>query len=153
MPTLAVLGAVIVLGLGCSASEDTAATTTSSDTSASEGTTSAGGVTDPLGECPHKLPGEVLTADEAVVRFSPARVCPGYVTVGLGTPVGFVNIGGAAATVAIWEGIATDAAEPPLTDERLEAGGRWEWSPTEIGVYTYRTDALESFTGTIEVLE
>lgn len=163
-PTLVVvLVAIVAATLGaCSSTgdESTTVTTTTTTTAASgpSGTATAGTATngttadrDPLAECPHRLPGELLTADEAVVRFSPTRICPGYVTVGLGTEVTFVNLGVEPYDVTIWSGMAAAASDTPLVTTSVAPGDRWGWTPPEVAVYTYRTGAIETMTGTIEV--
>lgn len=153
---LAVVCLAIPTAGACSSTDDTvtSASTSSTATAAASAGTAAPdgtGVSDPLGECPHRYPGEILTAEEATVRFSPARICPGYVTVALGTEVTFVNIGADASTVSLWNGISAPAADPTIVTETIEPGDRWAWTPPAEGVFTYRIDAIPSFNGTIEV--
>ena len=152
----ATLVAITLTG-ACSSTDDggssASSSTSSSDASASASTAAPDGtgVSDPLGECPHRYPGEILTAEEATVRFSPARICPGYVTVASGTEVTFVNIGAESSTVSLWNGISAPTADPTIATQTIEPGDRWAWTPPGEGVFTYRIEAIPSFSGTIEV--
>ncbi|WP_334144747.1 cupredoxin domain-containing protein [Rhabdothermincola sp.] len=98
--------------------------------------------------CDSKMPGEVMTAEEAVVRFSDQQVCPGYVTVALGTPVTWRNTGQATYTVTIKDGPLPTSAE--LRRERVEPGASVAVELPS-GQFAWTTDALEAFVGTVEV--
>lgn len=99
-----------------------------------------------LGDCPQRMPGDLLTAEEARVRFNTQMVCLGYVTVVPGTIISWINDDVADHTVTL------------LDDEGNElnhfevAAGRTVTTPAAgTGVYRFKTTAIESFTGTIEV--
>jgi plastocyanin len=127
---------------GCSSSKPTttAVTTTTADATA----TTADGF-----NCNAGTPGQILTPDQAVVKFSPSGVCPGYVTVTPGTTVTWQNQDTVSHTITVTEGnlpggkvVATGTAPP---------GGTWTQAfPTE-GFNLYVTDALPSFRGVVEV--
>lgn len=98
--------------------------------------------------CDSKMPGEVMTAEEAVVRFSDQQVCPGYVTVALGTPVTWRNTGQTTYTVTIKDGPLPSS--PELRRERVEPGASVAVELPS-GQFAWTTDALEAFVGTVEV--
>ncbi len=98
--------------------------------------------------CDSKMPGEVMTAEEAVVRFSDQQVCPGYVTVALGTPVTWRNTGQTTYTVTIKDGPLPSS--PDLQRERVEPGASVAVELPS-GQFAWTTDALEAFVGTVEV--
>ncbi len=95
------------------------------------------------------MPGQILTADEAVVRFSPSQVCPGYVTIALGTPVTFKNQDTSAHTITITEGNMPGGKT--VTSGTAEPGQVWVRTFDTVGTFTYVTDAIPSFRGTVEV--
>lgn len=137
--------------LGCSSSStDTASTGSSAPTSSVTGATAAGpGTTEAGGRCVSRMPGEILTADEAVVHFSPSQVCPGYVTVAPGTPVSFVNEDTQAHTITITEGNLPDGAV--VTTTSVATGETWVQTFDAVGTFSYVTDAIPTFRGAIEV--
>lgn len=99
-------------------------------------------------KCVSHMPGELLTAAEAIVTFDKQRVCRGYVTVGPTTNVSWSN---------------NDSARHKVTVtnlERTETIYETDVEPDQvvfrtfpIGIYLYKVDALPSFTGTIEVVD
>jgi len=95
------------------------------------------------------MPGQVLTAEEAVVRFSPSQVCPGSVTIVPGTPVTFKNQDAVVHTVTITEGNMPGGKA--VSSGTAEAGGTWVRQFDSPGTFTYVTDAIPSFRGTVEV--
>jgi plastocyanin len=107
------------------------------------------GTTYPEGQCISRMPGQILTADEAVVRFSPSQVCPGYVTIVPGTPVTFKNQDTKAHTITITEGNMPDGKA--VTNGIAEPGQTWVRTFDTVGTYTYVTDAIPTFRGTVEV--
>lgn len=137
--------------MGCSSSStDTAATDPSApSSSATGGTIAAPGTTEPGSRCVSRMPGEILSAEEAVVRFSPSQVCPGYVTIVPGTPVTFVNDDTQTRTVTITEGNLPDGAV--VATGTVDAGGTWVRTFDTAGTFTYVTDAIPTFRGAVEV--
>lgn len=99
-----------------------------------------------LGECPQRMPGDLLAEDEAVVRFSPQAVCLGYLTVNEGTPIQWTNLDSASHTVSI-----VDDDEQPVESFEVAPGATHVSSTPAVGIYRFRTTAIESFTGSIEV--
>lgn len=154
---LAASGAAVLLavGLGCSS---TSSTETAGSTTAAPATTATGGsrpgtagTTYPEGgKCLSRMPGEILTADEAVVRFTPSQICPGYVTVAPGTPVTFKNNDTASHVVTITEG--TSGTGKTVATATVAAGKTWAQSSDTPGSSTFVIDAIPSFRGTIEVV-
>lgn len=101
--------------------------------------------------CESHPPGVVLSREQAIVQFDPERVCPGYVTVLVGTPVSFVNQGDAVATVTVTETAATGELGATLLDVAVGPGEYVEYTPVTAGFLAFATDALPSFRGTVEV--
>ena len=95
------------------------------------------------------MPGQILSAEEAVVRFSPSQVCPGYVTIVPGTPVTFKNQDTATHSITISEG-NMPGGKVVMTGT-AEAGRAWVQTFDTLGTFTYVTDAIPSFRGTVEV--
>lgn len=110
------------------------------------GTTSPGD-----GGCVTRMPGQILSAEEAVVRFSPSQVCPGYVTIAPGTPVTFANQDTKAHTITITEGNLPGGKV--VADGVAEPGQTWVRTFDTLGAFTYTTDAIPSFRGTVEVTD
>jgi plastocyanin len=135
------VAALALAGCGSSKSKTPAASpTTTGDTTA----TTTGGF-----DCTFGTPGQILSAEQAVVKFSPSGVCPGYVTIAPGTAVTWQNQDTVSHTVTVTEGnlpggkvVATGTAAP---------GGSWVQPFATEGFYLYVTDALPSFRGVVEV--
>ena len=140
---------VAVLAASCGSSSEQAAATSTTPPSTAPSAATGSGTTAPAGGCISRIPGAVLRADEAVVRFDPQQVCPGYVTIAPGTPVTFINQDAQAHTVTITEGSLPDGAVVETTT--VEAGGSWARTFDAVGTFTYVTDAIPSFRGAIEV--
>lgn len=149
--TLCAAGMLAVVALGCSSSTEQA--TTTSTTSGASTPATGGQTTTPVidddGRCITRMPGEILSADEAVVRFTPVQVCPGYVTIAPGTPVTFTNADTVVHTITITEGNMPDGAV--VATGTAEPGGSWVQTFDTLGSYSYVTDAIPSFRGTVEV--
>ncbi len=150
--TLAV-GLLAATAFGCSSSTEQVATPSTDPTeqtsSATDGSVVAPGVIDAEGRCITRMPGEILSADEAVVRFTPEQVCPGYVTIVPGTPVTFLNADTVEHTITITEGNAPDGTV--VTTGIAPPGGTWVQTFDALGTFSYLTDAIPSFRGTVEV--
>lgn len=101
--------------------------------------------------CESHPPGVVLSREQAIVQFDPERVCPGYITVLVGTPVSFVNQGDASATVTVAETATTGELGATLLDVTVRPGDYVEYTPVATGFLSFATDALPSFRGTVEV--
>lgn len=129
----------------------TAAPATASDStdggSAAHGASSTPSV--PENWCVSHMPGEILTAEEAVVRFQGGAICPGYVTVRPGTPITFQNIDDVAHTVVIGTGLTPD--EDVLESTQLTPGQSWAKTFDEPQTVNYFVDGFEGFRGTLEV--
>lgn len=93
------------------------------------------------------MPGDILSAEDAIVRFSPGMVCPGYVTVNPGTPVGFLNLSDKPETVKL----APEANGTPVWTATLDPGASKEFPTEDLGVLYYQVSAISSFVGTVEV--
>jgi plastocyanin len=145
---VAAVGLVMLLGAGCSsgggdgdgAESGTGAVTATTATDAGSGGHGAG-----PGECVSRTPGQLLSEVEAVVRFTPEQICPGYVTIAAGTRVTWVNQDDVAHEVRVTQG--TD----PVATELVEPGRSWQYQFDTPGVFTFVTDAIEAFRGTVEV--
>jgi plastocyanin len=152
LPLLLAGFAAVTLGCGSSTEEsslDEAAGASSSTASAPEAGSEPTYV---MGKCTFRMPGEILTADEAVVWFSTDHVCPGYVTVAPGTAVTFANEDSAAHSVSIAQGAMPGGAE--ITRASIEPGETWVVEGFDaVGTFTYTTDAIPTFLGTIEVTD
>jgi plastocyanin len=98
------------------------------------------------GGCPSRMPGELLLAEEAVVKFTPESVCPGYVTVLPGTPVTWQNNGKESATVTVTR---SDNGDAVVTFD-LAAGATHVVPFDTAGTFLYRVSSLPAFTGTVE---
>lgn len=101
--------------------------------------------------CVTRAPGEPLTRDEAIVRFTTEQVCPGYVTVIAGTPVTFVNEDDVPHTVTVQVMDATGTLGDVVLREEVPAGEYVEQQFVEPGILAFTTDALPAFRGTVEV--
>jgi plastocyanin len=151
MPVVALLALVLVVGAGCSDSgsdngDDASATTPTSSST----TTTADPTTPPTGaDCDAKPPGEIMTEDEAVIYFSAESVCPGYVTVATGTLVTWRNTGDVAFQVVVRADPVPDA--PVYTEQTIQPGGEWQYEFIEPDQYSWRTDAIDEFVGSVDV--
>ncbi|MGZ4705487.1 MAG: cupredoxin domain-containing protein [Acidimicrobiales bacterium] len=148
------LAACTAVALGCGSSTEES----SLDESAAGAPTSTTSVPEAgseptymMGKCTFRMPGEILSAEEAVVWFSTDHVCPGYVTVAPGTEVTFANEDTSAHSVAIAEGAMPGGAE--IARASIEPGETWVRSFDSVGSFTYTTDAIPTFLGTIEVTD
>lgn len=157
-------GAGLVVLLGASVglvacSKDDAATTTASSTTRAPGTTidplrdpdgAFGGNhgTVPENWCDSKAPGVPVPAAEAVVKFDRQQVCPGYVTVALGTEVTWRNLDSIPHVVTITTSVGSDEVVDQAT---VAAGSEWKRTFDTAGSFGYRTDAIPSMRGTVEV--
>jgi hypothetical protein len=101
--------------------------------------------------CESHPPGVVLSREQAIVQFDPERVCPGYVTVVVGTPVSFVNQGDTAASITVTETATTGVLGATLLDVSVGPGEYVEYTPDAAGFLAFSSDALPSFRGTVEV--
>ena len=99
-----------------------------------------------LGDCAQHMPGEVLTAADAVERFDTQMVCLGYVTVTPGTAITWTNRDTAAHDVTI-----LDDEDRRINGFTVGAGESVTTPAAAVGVYRFRTTAIDSFVGTIEV--
>lgn len=96
--------------------------------------------------CPMHMPGDVLSAEDAIVTFDAQHVCLGYVTVAEGTPVRFHNTDPAA-----WELELLD--DDRVVTETVAIG------PDEVvertfdraGMYYFTYSGIADFVGTVEV--
>ena len=104
-------------------------------------------------DCVDYPPGDILSAAEANVRFSTESVCPGYVTITVGTPVTFTNTIDESFDVTVTT-LELDGTlgEIPFFARTIPPLGTVDYTFEEEGLYAYRLDALEGFKGTIEVL-
>lgn len=105
------------------------------------------------GDCPSRMPGETLSAEEAVVKVNTERICPAYVTVAQGTPVTWHNDGNRDATVTVTEYTASAPGQPlaVLVENTVSPGREWAWTPPEATMFAFRIDIVPAFMGTIEV--
>jgi plastocyanin len=142
--TLLAASLLATMGLLTACSDDQSTTTTTSTTVAVGDTSSTTGA-----DCNAKPPGELMTPQEAVIRFSNEAVCPGYVTVLTGTAVTWENTGTEPYTVVVRADPTPDA--PVYTEQTIEPGGAWQYDFVEPDQYVWRTDALEAFVGYVEV--
>ena len=90
-----------------------------------------------------------MTEDEAVIYFSAESVCPGYVTVTAGTLVTWRNTGDVAFQVVVRADPVPDA--PVYTEQTIEPGGEWQYEFIEPDQYSWRTDAIDEFVGSVDV--
>lgn len=154
LSALVVITAALALGLAaCSSGDggdggDNRAEPIQTTSTTAVPTTSTTGRTPP-NACDSKMPGQVMTAEEAVVRFSNQQVCPGYVTVALGTPVTWQNTGDAVYTITIKDGPLPGSTAVRL--ERIDPGASVVVDFPSAGQFAWTTDALEAFVGTVEV--
>lgn len=103
--------------------------------------------------CVTRAPGEPLSRDEAIVRFTPEQVCPGYVTVVAGTPVTYVNEDDVPHTVTVQAMAASGELGEIVLEEEIPPGDYVEQQLLEPGILAFTTDALPAFRGTVEVQE
>jgi plastocyanin len=150
---LAVAVALPAAALGCRSSKPDASAPPTT-TTAVEGTT-PGTATDSTDagrqgfDCTFRMPGEILTADEAVVRFDQTGVCPGYVTIAPGTAVTWQNTDTVAHTVTITEGNLPGGNE--IATGTVPPGGTWVQTFDSEGFSLFVTDAIPAFRGVVEV--
>ena len=105
------------------------------------GTTASGKV-----DCAQHMPGDRLTAEEAMVIFDAEHVCLGYVTVAAGTAITWHNADDVERRVIVEDGNGT-----ALMTFDILPGGATQRALKVPGVYRYRVSAIESFVGSIEV--
>lgn len=177
LTTLALSGIALLAAVssGACSKQETASptpTTAAGGTPTIQGLHDSGPVTPatgPLEGCISKVPGEFLTEAEAVVRLSPSAVCPGFVTVKPGTTVTFTNTdatkphtlvitrGTAAPTTterdpsAPASAVPTTAAEAPVLSTTIPAGGTATQTFDTAGQFTFTTDAIPGYRGTVDV--
>jgi len=96
--------------------------------------------------CAQHMPGDLLTADEAVVRFDRQMVCLGYVTVTTDTPVTWTNTDDLEHTVTI-----VDADDVQVAEFTVAAGESLQRPADTVGITTFTLTAIPSFVGTVEV--
>jgi plastocyanin len=139
----------LVVGAGCTAttagSDAPHPSTTVHEMAGSRGAAGLDGLEKV--ECAQHMPGDLLTAAEAMVMFDPQHVCLGYVTVRPGTPVMFHNTDTAAHRVTILGG-----GDVQIAAFDVAGGSAVSRSLTTAGIYRFRLSAIESFVGTIEVI-
>lgn len=153
----------LVLLAACSGDDSTTpASPAATSGGSAAATATSGGVASGMGSMSHeadpndpnscvaRMPGELLTAAEAVVKFSSERVCPGYVTVAPGTTVTWLNRDNVARTVTVSTGMGTNG--DVVVQQSVRPGEQFQRDFTTVGVFSYRTDAIPSFQGTIEVV-
>jgi plastocyanin len=134
--------ALVAVGCGSDDGGDDATSTT-----AEPGSTE--NASDALENCSSRMPGEALSAAEAVVLFSQEAVCPAYVTVVVGTPVTWHNLDDVERTVRIVDGQTEDGE---LVEEiPLQPDEQAERTFEEPGFLTFTTDALPDARGTVEL--
>lgn len=97
-------------------------------------------------QCAQHMPGDVLSAAEAMVIFDTEHVCLGYVTVRAGTAITWHNADAVERRVSVEDGNGT-----VLMSFSVPGGGAAQRSVATAGVYRYKVSAIESFVGTIEV--
>jgi plastocyanin len=148
------VAALAATGTACS--DDSTGDGASATSQAGDGTTTTTNLLDAhegpnqLG-CVTRAPGEPLSRDEAIVRFTTEQVCPGYVTVVAGTPVTFVNEDDVPHTVTVQVMDATGTLGEVVLDEEIPPGEYLEQQYLEPGILAFTTEALPAFRGTVEV--
>lgn len=136
----AAMACLVVLAVGCGDDDDATPTTAPATSETASGA---------LENCSSRMPGEALSAAEAVVLFSQQAVCPAYVTVVVGTPVTWHNLDDVARTVRIVDGQTEDGE---LIEEiALQPDEQAERTFDEPGFLTFTTDALPDARGTVEL--
>lgn len=152
------VGAALLFGTAaCSSDSKTATPSTSgpaATTPATNAPTSAGSgstttLSVPENWCQSRMPGELLSAEEAVVRFQAGAICPGYVTVKTGTPITFQNIDSTTHTVVIGTGLTPD--KDVVASQELAPGATWVQTYDAPVTYNYFVNGFEGFRGTLEV--
>lgn len=101
------------------------------------------------GDCPMRMPDELVPEIEAVVRFDVDRICPGYLKVAPGTNIRVRNESDEAADFRVEFGEATPGTV--VTDEQIPAQGEVTVTVDSPGYYRYYTSVIPSFVGTFEV--
>ncbi|MFN8052610.1 MAG: hypothetical protein U0Q22_14280 [Acidimicrobiales bacterium] len=96
--------------------------------------------------CAQHMPGDVLTAEQAMVIFDKEHVCLGYATIKEGTPITWHNADTATQYVTV-----TDEKGAEVMHFDVDPGGSASRLVKPAGVYRYKVTAIESFVGTIEV--
>jgi hypothetical protein len=96
--------------------------------------------------CAQHMPGDVLTAEEAMVIFDTEHVCLGYVTVAQGTAITWHNTDDLEQRVIVEDENGTE-----LMTFDIVPGGATQRALKDVGVYRYRLSAIAAFVGTIEV--
>ena len=96
--------------------------------------------------CAQHMPGDLLTASEAMVIFDAEHVCLAYVTVTAGTAITWHNDDAVARRVSV-----TDGNDTEITAFDVPAGGAVSRSIDVPGIYRYGVSSIESFVGTLEV--
>lgn len=97
-------------------------------------------------KCVMHMPGDLLSATDAVVVFDREHVCLGYVTVLADTPIMWQNADELDHTVTI-----TDEDGNVVHRIDVPAGASVTGSVGTEGIYFFKLTAIDSFTGTIEV--
>ena len=103
--------------------------------------------------CISRMPGEILTEAEAVVRFSTTKACPGYVTIRPGTKVTFHNEDSVAHRITVNPTNATGEQLPEVAAGTAGPGRTWMHVFDDLGMFSFSLDAIPSFRGPVEVTE
>ncbi len=136
-----------IVGLALAALLPLAACSSDDDGGASSPDTVVGSSSTPgtLPPCVSLTPGVVVPEAEALVRFTPEGVCPGYVTVQTGTTVSWENDDDVAHDVVVAQ------AGAAIVTQTVGPGEVWGYEFTDPGMFDYTTDALPDFRGVVEV--
>lgn len=132
-----------VLSAGCSG--DPESTRVETTTTSTPGRPTSGAA----GDCPMRMPDELVPEIEAVVRFDVDRICPGYLRVAPGTTIRILNESDKAVDFSVEFGEASPGR--PVFDESIPAGSEATVTVDDPGFYRYRTDLIPSFVGTFDV--
>lgn len=140
-----VLAVVVFLGAACSDE--------GSDPSATTSTTSVPVVTGGEWECAMTMPGEVLTATQAVVEMDAGKVCPAYVLIAAPTAVTWRNRGTDPVTVTVLREYPRGEPAPGavVAEEPVPAGDAWARDFDRAGTWYFQVSSVPTFVGTVQV--
>lgn len=144
--------ALSITAPGCASSEEAqteVSVAVAPDVGADGGAPNPASARGAAGACRGTVPGEIMKAAEAHVRFTVERICPGYVTITPGMTVQFTNDGDEAATVSMGDANGTET----IWSAELAPDETVERTFDDLAVFSYTVSMIPTFRGVIEVRE
>ncbi len=122
------------------------------DASSTTTAAAAGAITVPPKDdgCFTLTPGEIYSAEQALVVLKPQSVCPSFLTLRAGTELRFRNDDTVPHTVQVERG-STPKTATQIAEQELAPGTTWSFRFGDPDTYLFTTDVLATFLGVVEV--